>query len=213
MISAAQFISKAQEAHSVGGALRLDNKGHLFIQGTTWWGRKALWLRDHLTSNRVRQQNIKLLNTLSESLMVAGKRRSLYSLRGDVGHSRVLTRRIHEMLASLQKEPNSPAVHKIKETVVPRQRLVALRTKGTNPEFPLAQTPGQSPAQSPVQPPAQFPAQKPVEQKTEEHTPKRHVWRRSPPLSRSGGHRVGRKRRDVAVPSAKKTFVTPREKF
>ena len=112
VIPSTQFITKAREAQALGGALRLDKKGALSIQGTTWWGRKVLWLKDHLRGGQTRRQNLKLLSALSQSFPEAGP--FLESLGHDAGRSPTFTKRIHDMLALIsQKDTKPPVLEKI----------------------------------------------------------------------------------------------------
>ncbi len=59
---------KAEQASRLGGALAIDRQGQLQVKGTTWRGRAAIWLKDHLRPNAVRVDNQRLFQMLEDAL-------------------------------------------------------------------------------------------------------------------------------------------------
>ncbi len=113
-ISISDFAQKARQAQAVGGALRLDKQGGLVVKGNNFFGRAALWLKDRLSPNKARAQNVAVLNAFEKSLnqtrsqspqhrpIALGKPANL------LGNSRALPADILQTIALLDKNSLKP---------------------------------------------------------------------------------------------------------
>ena len=66
-VSLGEFVEKARQATQSQGYLGVNRRGNLVVQGTTWGGRKVLWLKMHLFPSKVRAQNFKVLSVLRDA--------------------------------------------------------------------------------------------------------------------------------------------------
>lgn len=57
-----QFSNVAQKAANLHGALKMGADGNLAIEGKNWMGRKTLWLKSRIFPQRMRTQNMAVLN-------------------------------------------------------------------------------------------------------------------------------------------------------
>ena len=101
------FHDQALRAHRLGGALNVDKRGGFTVDGKNWFGRKALWIKQRLFPQKMRRQNMRVLNALAGAVQKQiGMREAgqyLKSQFGEVAHHPKETGALADRLAGAVK--------------------------------------------------------------------------------------------------------------
>ena len=101
------FHDQALRAHRLGGALNVDKRGGFTVDGKNWFGRKVLWIKQRLFPQKMRRQNMRVLNALAGAVQKQiGMREAgqyLKSQFGEVAHHPKETGALADRLAGAVK--------------------------------------------------------------------------------------------------------------